>query len=112
MFGKDGLGGLLGQAQKMREEFQRIQDGLSEKTAEGSAGGGMVKVVVNGKNEVLSVTLDPEMMKLQDRDMLQDLIRAGVNEAIKSSKQMVSDEMGKLTGGLGPLASMLKGFGA
>lgn len=108
---KGGLGDLLSQAQKMKEEVQRVQETAAHQTVEGSAGGGMVKVTANGKQEILSVSIDPEVLKLGDREMLQDLVRAAVNEALKNSQHVMSDEMGKLMSGLGPLASMLKGFG-
>jgi len=105
--GLGGLGDLVMQAQKMREDMKRIQETMAAKTVEASVGGGMVKVVANGKQQILSVTIEPEVLKMNDREMLQDLVKAGVNEAIKSSQTLMSEEMGKLAGGLGPLASML-----
>jgi nucleoid-associated protein EbfC len=97
------------QAQKMKDEMERIQSEMAKKTVESSAGGGMVKVTANGKQQILSVTIDPEMLKLNDKSMLQDLIVAGVNQAIKAAQDLAAEEIGKLTAGLGPLASMLKG---
>lgn len=108
---KGGLGDILSQAQKMKEDVRRVQESAVHQTVEGSAGGGMVKVTANGKQEILSVFIDLEMLKLGDREMLQDLVKAGVNEALRNSQTVMSDEMGKLMGGLGPLASVLKGFG-
>lgn len=102
-------GELLQQAQKMRGEVQRIQMEVSKKTIEATAGGGMVKVTANGQQEILSIVIDPEVLKMNDREMLQDLVRAGVNQAIETSKQMMADEMEKLTAGFGPLASMFTG---
>lgn len=105
---KGGLGEIFQQAQRMQEEFGRMQEELSKRTVEATAGGGMVTVVSNGKQEIISITLDPEVLKMNDREMLQDLVRAGVNQALKASREMVTNEMSKLTSGLGPLASMLK----
>lgn len=109
MFGN--LTDILAQAQKMRGEMQKIQETLGNRTVEVAAGAGMIKVVANGKQEILSVTIDPELLKMGDRAMLQDLVTAGVNQAIKASQAMVTEEMTKLTAGLGPLASLLKGLG-
>jgi nucleoid-associated protein EbfC len=113
-FGK-GLGGfteIFQQAGRLREEVKRIQEGMATKTVEGTAGGGMVKVTANGRQEILSVDIDPEAMKLNDREMLQDLVRAAVNQALKASQELMTDEMKKLTGGfgLGSLASLFKGM--
>jgi nucleoid-associated protein EbfC len=98
------------QAGKMKEEISRIQENLGKMTVEGSAGGGMVKVVVNGKQQVQSVTIDPEVLKMNDLNMLQDLVAVSINQAIKASQDMVAAEMGKITAGLGPLGNMLKGL--
>lgn len=105
---KGGLGGILQQAGKMREQVSQLQETMGKKTVEGSAGAGMVKVVANGKQQILSITLDPEVMKMNDRQMLQDLIVAGVNQAIKASQELMNDEMKSLAGGLGPLANLFK----
>jgi len=102
-----GLGDLLEQAQKMRGEVQRIQESLAKMTVEARAGGGMIKVVANGKQQIVSVTIDPEVLKMNDIQMLQDLITAGVNQALKASQDLMTAEMSKLTAGLGPLASLL-----
>lgn len=97
------------QAQKMREEMERIQVEMAKKTIEASSGGGMVKVTCNGKQEILSVTIDPEVLKLGDKAMLQDLIVAGVNSALKAAQEAAAQEVAKITAGLGPLAAMFKG---
>ena len=73
---------------------------MAEKTIEASAGGGMIKVVANGKQEVLSIHIEKEVVDPEDVEMLQDLILAAVNEALTQSQKMVSDEMSKLTGGM------------
>ena len=103
----NGFGDIFGQVQKMQEEMKKMQGELEKKTVDTSVGGGMVKVTVNGKQQVQSLQIDPEVLKMNDTQMLQDLVIAGVNEAIKQSQQMVADEMKGLTAGLGPLASML-----
>lgn len=98
---KGGLGNIVRQAQKMQAQMQKVQEELANKTVEASSGGGMVKAVVNGKQELLSVKIEPEVINPSDAEMLQDLIIAAVNEAIKRSQAMMSEEMGKLTSGLG-----------
>ncbi len=95
-----GLGDLMKQAQKMQAKMMALQEELAEKTVEATAGGGMVTVVVNGKQEVLSLKIDPEVVDRQEIEMLQDLIIAAVNEAIRRAQQMCTEEMKKLTGGM------------
>ena len=95
-----GMAGILKQAQKMQAQLGRIQEEMAERTTEASSGGGMVTVFINGKQEILSVTIDPEVVNPEDVDMLQDLIVAAVNEAIRRSQEMVAEEMKKITGGL------------
>jgi len=103
------LADMLSQASKMREELQRLQEEAGKKTVEATAGGGMVKVIANGKQQIVSLTIDPDVLKLNDPQMLQDLVKAGVNQAIQASQEMVSQEMNKLGGGLGALTSLFKG---
>jgi DNA-binding YbaB/EbfC family protein len=95
------MGDLLRQAQALQERMAKLQEEVGRKTVEGSAGGGMVTVVANGRQEVLSIKLDPEIVKAQDQEMLQDLIVAGVNDALKKAQAMMADEMKGVTGGLG-----------
>lgn len=103
-----GLGNIMQQAQKMQSEMKAAQEALAKQTVEGSAGGGMVKVVANGKSEVISVTLDPEVVKMGDVEMLQDLVTAGVNDALNNAKEMAAKEMkDKLAGNLGPLGPLM-----
>ena len=94
------LGGLLKQAQQLQERLAAAQDELATRIVEGSAGGGMVTAVVNGRLEVVSVRIDPSLLDLPDREMLQDLLTAAVNTAIRAAQRMMGDEMGKLAGGL------------
>ena len=94
------LGNIMKQAQKMQAQIAKVQEELAEKTVEASAGGGMVTVVVNGKQEVLSIKIEPEVIDAQDKEMLQDLVVAAVNEGLRKSQEMVAEEMKKITGGL------------
>ncbi len=91
---------LLKKAQAMQAEMAKAQEGLAEIVAEGSAGGGMVTVKANGKLEVLSVSIEPEVINADDRDMLEDLVAAAVNQAIKNAQEKASAEMQKITGGM------------
>jgi len=95
-----GLGELMQQAQKLQARMMEAQEELAAKTVEATAGGGMVTVVVNGKQEILSVTIDQEVVDREEIEMLQDLVVAAVNEGIRRSQAMVADEMKKITGGL------------
>ena len=78
----------------------KMQEELAEKTVETTAGGGMIKVVANGRQQVLSITIDPEVVDPEDVEMLQDLVLAAVNDALTKAQEMVAGEMGKLTGGM------------
>ncbi len=95
-----GLGGMLKQAQRIQAELAKIQEEMAQKTIEASSGGGMVSVVVNGKQEVISMKIEREVVNPEDIDMLQDLVLAAVNEGIRKSQEMVTEEMKRLTGGL------------
>jgi hypothetical protein len=88
------------QAQKIQSEMARVQEELSRKTVEASSGGGMVTVVANGKQEIISVKIEPEVVTSGDIEMIQDLVLAAVNEALKKSQEMIAEEMRKITGGL------------
>lgn len=89
------------QAQKMQEKMAEMQKELALRTVEASAGGGMVTATVNGGQELVSLKIDPSVVDPKDIEMLQDLVVAAVNEGVRRSKQMVQDEMSKLTSGLG-----------
>ncbi|HEY8370734.1 MAG TPA: YbaB/EbfC family nucleoid-associated protein [Thermodesulfobacteriota bacterium] len=95
------IGQLLKQAQKMQQKMQELQEELGRKTVEATAGGGMVTAVVNGKQELVSLKIEKEVIDPNDPVMLQDLVVAAVNEAMGKVRQLVADEMGKLTGSLG-----------
>ena len=84
----------------MQSKLAEIQGGLAEKTVEVSTGGGMVKVVANGLNEIISVHIDDELINMNDREMLEDLIAGAMNEVQKKVKELAQGEMSSLTGGL------------
>ena len=100
MKGIPNMGNIMKQAQQFQSRMAKLQQELGQKTIEATSGGGMVTVVVNGQQEVLSIKIDPEVVDPEDIDMLQDLVLAAVNDGLARAKKMVNDEMGKLTGGL------------
>lgn len=94
------MGNLLKQAQQLQTKMARLQEELEEKTVEASSGGGMVTAVVNGRHEILSINIEPEVINPDDQEMLQDLILAAINDGLVKARNMVNEEMGKLTGGM------------
>jgi hypothetical protein len=94
------LGDIMKQAQRMKAEMDRIQAEVAARTVEGSAGGGMVTAVANGKGELLSVRIDPEAVKGEDIEMLQDLVAAAVNDALRKARELLTQEVSRLAGGL------------
>ncbi len=97
---KKMLGDLMRQAQKMQEEMMKAQEEAKKKTVEATAGGGMVTVVASGAGEIISIKIEKDVVNPEDVEMLQDLILAASNEALRRAQELVSDEMSKLTGGL------------
>lgn len=95
-----GLAGIMKQAQMIQQKMAKLQEEAAQKTAEATAGGGAVTVVVNGKNEIKSLVIKPEAVDPNDVEMLQDLIMAAVNEALKKVHSELSGEMSKITGGM------------
>jgi DNA-binding YbaB/EbfC family protein len=95
-----GMANMMKQAQKLQAQMLRLQEELAEKTVESSSGGGMVTVVANGRQQIVSIQIEREVVDPEDVEMLQDLIQAAVNDALTKAQEMVSSEMGKLTGGL------------
>ena len=95
-----GMGNMMKQAQKLQAKMLRLQDELAAKTVESAAGGGMVKVVANGKQQIVAIQIEKEVVDPEDVEMLQDLVLAAVNDALTQSQEMVSTEMAKLTGGM------------
>jgi hypothetical protein len=94
------MGNMMKQAQKLQAKMLKMQEELAEKTVEATAGGGMVRVVANGRQQIVSILLEKEVVDPGDVEMLQDLVLAAVNDALAKSQEMVSEEMGKLTGGM------------
>ena len=95
-----GLGNIMKQAQQMQAKIARVQQELETKEIEATAGGGMVTARVNGKQELLSLQIEKAVVDPEDVEMLQDLVLAAVNEAIKQSQEMIKQEMSKATGGM------------
>ena len=95
-----GMGNMMKQAQQLQSKMLKLQEELAERTVEASSGGGMVKVVANGSQRIISIQIEKEVIDPDDADMLQDLVVAAVNDALAKSQEMVSSEMSKLTGGL------------
>ncbi len=100
MKGIPNMGNLLKQAQQFQAKIAKLQEELANKTVEATSGGGMVAVVANGRQEIVSIKIDPEVIDPGDKEMLQDLILAAVNDALSRAKSMMNEEMGKLTHGL------------
>lgn len=91
---------MLRQAQKMQADMQRVQEELEEMSVEASAGGGMVKAVVSGSKSLINLTINPEAINAEDAEMLQDMIMAAVNEAMRQAEELSQKKMGQVTGGL------------
>jgi DNA-binding YbaB/EbfC family protein len=99
---KGGMGNLMKQAQKMQEQLQKAQEEIANAEVTGEAGAGMVKLVMNGRHDVKSVTIDPSLIADEDdREMIEDLVAAAVNDAVRRIEQNSQDKMGGLTAGMG-----------
>ncbi len=98
--GGGSMNKMIKQAKKVQEQIAKMQEDLKEREIEASAGGGVVSVIVNGKQELKSIKINPEAVDPEDVEMLEDLIVAAVNEGVRKSQDMVSTEMAKITGGL------------
>lgn len=108
MFGGLDFGQLQKQFRDMQKKLGELEKDLAERVVEATAGGGMVKVKVNGIQEVVQVEIDPEVLKSEDRSMLEDLVLAAVNEGVKKSKALREKETAKITGlGLGSMGGLL-----
>jgi DNA-binding YbaB/EbfC family protein len=106
------LAKIMGQVPRLKEEAERIHQRLEQTVVEGDAGAGMVKVRINGQMIVLGCTLSPEALTLNDREMLEDLIKAATNQALEKAQQAQREEMAKLMGGMGlPPGLNLPGLG-
>jgi len=97
-----GMGALFKQAQKLQERLAQAQEALAGKTVEGTAGGGMVRVVMNGQQEVLEVHIDPEVVDPEDVEMLEDLVLAALQQAQERARQLAQEELAKAAGGMVP----------
>ncbi len=106
-FGGMNINKMMKQAQDMQKQMAKVQEELKERVVEATAGGGMVTVHMNCQQELLSVKIDPEVMKGDDVGMLEDLIVAAVAEVTKKSKDLAQEEMNKITGGLGGLPGLM-----
>jgi DNA-binding YbaB/EbfC family protein len=95
------LNQLLKQAQQMQAEMAKAQEQLKNETVEASAGGGMVKVTMTGDMQLREITISPEAIDPEDPDLLQDMVTAAVNEALRSAQELAASRMGGITGGLG-----------
>jgi nucleoid-associated protein EbfC len=95
-----GFGNLMKEAQRLQQQMQELQDQVAQKKVQATAGGGMVAVEANGRQELVSVKIDPEVINKDDAQMLEDLVLAACNEALRKSRELVQQELGKLTGGL------------
>lgn len=98
--GNANMGGMMKQVQQMQKKMTQMQSELEEREVEASSGGGAVTVKANGKKEILDIVISKDVVDPDDVEMLQDLIMAATNEAIRKADEMVNSEMGKLTGGL------------
>jgi DNA-binding YbaB/EbfC family protein len=94
------MGDLLRQAQEMQSRMAKIQEELANKTVQGSAGGGMVQVTINGQFNLTAVQIEPSVINATEKEMLEDLVRAAVNDGVRKARELASGEMSKLTGGL------------
>ena len=97
---KGGMGNIMKQAQQMQQKMLKMQEEMAERTVESSVGGGMVTVVANGRSEVISIKIEPQAVDPDDIEMLEDLVLAGVNEALRKAQEMMANEITKLTGGM------------
>jgi len=95
-----GFGNMMKEAQKLQAQMAALQEEVGKRKVEATAGGGMVTVEANGKQELVSIKIDPEVINKDDAQMLEDLVLAASNEALRKSREMVQQELGKLTGGL------------
>ncbi|MGA3174052.1 MAG: YbaB/EbfC family nucleoid-associated protein [Syntrophorhabdales bacterium] len=95
-----GFGQILNQAKKMQERFQKLQEEMETRVVEGQSGGGMVTCVVNGKQDVVSLKISDEIWEERDKDMLEDLVVAAINEGLSKSKNLWKEELAKITGGM------------
>lgn len=102
MAGLPNMAGMMKQIQKMQEKMQQVQEELEQKTVVGESGGGMVKATANGKQRLIALAIEREVINSEEQDMLEDLVLAAVNKALEESQKMAQEEMGKVTSGILP----------
>ncbi len=95
-----GFNQIMQQAKKMQDRLVKLQEEMGDKTVEAQSGGGMVNCVVNGRQEIMSLKISPEVLEEKDNELLEDLIVAAINEGLNRSREMVQEEMSKVTGGM------------
>lgn len=95
-----GFGNLMKEAQRLQQQMAQLQEEVGQRKVQATSGGGMVSVEASGKQELLSIKIDPEVINKDDAQMLEDLVLAACNEALRKAREMVQQELGKLTGGL------------
>ncbi|QSX08188.1 YbaB/EbfC family nucleoid-associated protein [Alkalibacter rhizosphaerae] len=98
--GMGNMNNMMKQMQKMQQEMQRVQEEVQKKEVEATSGGGAVTAIATGKKELVSIKIDPEVVDPDDVEMMEDLVLAAVNEALRKAEEMVAEEMGKVTGGM------------
>ena len=107
---KGGMQGMLRQVQKMQEEMQKVQSQLGNITVSEEAGGGMIKATANGNKEIISVTIDPQVINPDEIEILEDLVVAAVNKALQSANKLAEEEMSKVTKGMLPPGMNIPGL--
>ncbi len=107
---KGGLNQLLKQAQQFQQKLEKVQEELAELTVEGSAGGGMVRVVANGRQQILEIHIDPEVVDPDDVEMLEDMILAAVSQALEKAQDLAASKMSEVSGGMLPAGMKLPGL--
>jgi nucleoid-associated protein EbfC len=107
---KGGMQGMLKQVQKMQAEMQRVQGELANMTVSEEAGGGMIKAVASGSKEIISVEIDPQVIKAEEKEILEDLVVAAVNKALQSANKMAEEELAKVTKGMLPPGMNIPGM--
>ena len=107
---KGGMQAMLKQVQKMQEEMQRVQSGLGNLTVSEEAGGGMIKATANGNREIISIQIDPQVIKQEEKEILEDLVVAAVNKALASAAKMAEEEIAKVTKGMLPPGMNIPGL--
>ena len=107
---KGGMQGMLKQVQKLQAEMQKVQGELGNLTISEEAGGGMIKATANGNKEIISIEIDPQVVKVEEKEILEDLVVAAVNKAIQSATKLAEEELSKVTKGMLPPGLNLPGL--